>query len=375
MQSRRSRIKPRSDKERALSTGTVQQPQGHGLGTGSAPGLAIPGQSSLNGPASAPLTAQVPRRAGQGSRRSVRLRLSLLYAALFVASGLVLFVDTHITGGLAARGLPRYGLALVIMAALSLWLGWLMAGRVLAPLRTITARARQISGANLHERLDLGGPEDELKELGDTIDDLLGRLEAAFEAQASFVANVSHELRTPLAMMRTSLDVATRKSRPMSEDAVAVVGRVRKGLDQADRLVEGFLVLAGAQQGALSDLKTLSLAELVSSALAAQEAAAKQREITVWAELGEALVVGNETLLARMAANVIDNAVRYGEPGGCVLLTTEVDGPVARLVAESGGAILDQEKVSQLAQPFQRLAAERTGSSKGVGLGFPLSLR
>jgi signal transduction histidine kinase len=337
-----------------VGTATVPQRKGRGLGGRSAPG-----------------TPQAPRPPRRISRRSVRVRLSLLYGALFVASGLVVFLDNHITGRLRA-GLPGDGVALAIMAALSLGLGWLMAGRVLRPLRTITAKARHISGANLHERLALGGPEDELKALGDTIDDLLGRLEEAFEAQRSFVANVSHELRTPLTMMRTSIDVATRKARPLSEDAAVIVGKVRKGLDQADRLVEGFLVLARAQRGALTDLMTVSLAELASSALAAQEAAATERGIAVRAELGEAFVAGDETLLGRMAANVVDNAVRYNEPGGSITLRIATDGPVARLIVESGGAVLDQEKVSRLAQPFRRLAAERTGSTKGVGLGLSI---
>jgi hypothetical protein len=118
-----------------------------------------------------------------------------------------------------------------------------------------------------------------------------------------------------------------------------IVGKVRNGLDQADRLVEGFLVLARAQRGALTGLKTVSLAELVSSALAAQEAAATERGITVRAELGEALVAGDATLLGRMAANVVDNAVRYNEPGGSITLRTAAHGPVARLEVESGGAV------------------------------------
>jgi signal transduction histidine kinase len=199
------------------------------------------------------------------SRRSVRLRLTAIYGALFLACGASLLTITYLLVEGAPFGLPRHynppaisgnvpigiaaerhsvlhalllrsGIALAIMALISVWLGWIVAGRVLAPLRVITARTREISDENLHEQLALVGPEDEIKELSDTIDDLLARLEGAFGAQRRFMANVSHELRTPLAMMRTSLDVAAAKPRPMSDDASVLSGKVREGLGQADRL-------------------------------------------------------------------------------------------------------------------------------------------
>ena len=152
-----------------------------------------------------------------------------------------------------------FAVALGVMAVVSVVLGWLMAGRVLRPLRQITATARHISEENLHQRLDLAGPSDEITDLADTIDGLLARLEGAFDAQRAFVANASHELRTPLAMMRTSLDVAAAKSPPVSKDASVLSAKVREGLDQADRLVESFLVLARAQRGVIDDLTTVSL--------------------------------------------------------------------------------------------------------------------
>ena len=224
-------------------------------------------------------------------RRSVRLRLTFVYGGLFLISGAGLLTVTYLlvaglpsttnqlpysASAIKARSrvtdrpppssrslgqglhavaaaqqsvdlhalLIRSGIALVVMAIASIWLGWFMAGRVLRPLQIITSTTRQISEENLHERLAMPGPHDELKELGDTIDGLLGRLEGAFDAQRGFVANASHELRTPLAMMRTSLDVAEGKSPPVSQDASVLAGKVREGLDQADRLVESFLVLA-----------------------------------------------------------------------------------------------------------------------------------
>ena len=155
-----------------------------------------------------------------------------------------------------------FAVALGVMAAVSVVLGWLMAGRVLRPLRQITATARQISEENLHKRLGLAGPSDEITDLADTIDGLLARLEGAFDAQRAFVANASHELRTPLAMMRTSLDVAAAKSPPVSKDASVLSAKVREGLDQAERLVESFLVLARAERGVIDDLTTVSLPQI-----------------------------------------------------------------------------------------------------------------
>jgi signal transduction histidine kinase len=332
-------------------------------------------------------------------RRTVGLRLALLYGGLFLTSTATLLGVTYVVlanvtlnrnptrpraggpAGFVVAGqhyvslhdlLVGWVIALVIMAAVSVWLGWIMARRVLAPVRVITAATRQISQDNLHQRLALPGPSDELKELGDTVDGLLARLEGAFEAQRSFVANASHELRTPLAMMRTSLDVAAGKSPPVSGDALALAGKVREGLDQADRLVESFLVLARAQYGVMTDLTTVSLAEITAGALLTWRATAGGRELTVRQCLGGAEVTGSKTLLARMVANVVDNAVGHNERGGFIDVTTETDGPVARIIVESGGPTLEPEKVAKLAQPFRRLGADRTASGPGVGLGLSI---
>jgi signal transduction histidine kinase len=353
-------------------------------------------------------------------RRTVRLRLTALYGGLFLVSGAALLAITYLlVAGLPApmprapwlesgppsRGGPpscapsqglaraescaraialatqaadlhgllmRSGVALVIMAVLSIWLGWLMAGRVLRPLQVITATTRQISEENLHERLTLPGPLDELTELGDTIDALMGRLEDAFAAQRIFVANASHELRTPLAMMRTSLDVAEAKSPPVSQDASVLAGKVREGLDQADRLVESFLVLARAQGGVMTDLTTVRLPKLVSAALDARTAATADMHLDVQVQLRDADVTGSQTLLAQMVANLIGNAIRHNQPGGFIDVATEADGSAVRLVVENGGPPLDPDQVAQLSQPFKRLGADRTGSASGVGLGLSI---
>ena len=258
------------------------------------------------------------------------------------------------------------------MAALSVALGWVVAGRVLAPLRTITARTRRISEQSLHERLALQGPRDELKELADTIDELLARLEAAFEAQRRFVANASHELRTPLAMMRTRLDIAVAKPDGVPPQTQALDAGLRNDLDRAEALLESFLVLARAQHGAVTDGTTVSLDQLVIDALATRHDQIAEQQLEVRTALDPVGVAGSETLLARMVENVIENSVRHNQPHGFINIACEKIGGAGRLVVESGGPVLDEENVAQLAQPFRRLGAERTGSQNGQGLGLSI---
>ena len=265
------------------------------------------------------------------------------------------------------------GVALAIVTVLSLGLGWVIAGRVLRPLRTITTATQRISEQNLHERLALGGPPDELRRLADTIDGLLARLEAAFEAQRRFVANASHELRTPLTTMRTALDVALAKPQLSSQPPVkALDASLREDLDQADRLLESFLVLARAQHGALGEETSVSLAQIVGDALASRSEAIAARQIELQRTVAPASVEGSETLLARMVDNLIDNAVRHNLPGGLINVTCEADRDKARLVVESAGSVLNEAAVAQLAEPFRRLGPERTGSQNGHGLGLSI---
>ncbi|MCL2769633.1 MAG: HAMP domain-containing histidine kinase [Solirubrobacterales bacterium] len=284
------------------------------------------------------------------------------------------------------------GIALGIMALISLVLGWLVSGRVLAPLRTMTAATRRISEHNLHERLALRGPDDELKDLADTIDGLLARLQEAFDAQRRFVANASHELRTPLAMMRTSLDVATAKPDPPPQLTV-LEHKLREGLDQAERLLESFLALARAQHGALGEQRPVALAPIVRGAIDAHALAIAQRRIDLHQAIDtEGPLIGSHTLLRRMVENLIENAIRHNQPGGWMrvaIATHDEPEPgqgqgqgqghghghepgLLRLVVESSGAPLEERAVAQLAQPFRRLGAERTGSRDGVGLGLSI---
>jgi signal transduction histidine kinase len=355
-------------------------------------------------------------------RRTVRLRLTAMYVVLFLISAAALLA---IFGGLAVTrtasrmtvsGHPQAGLkppsqslqnrllekqvhqlqaqvnqygqthtvlshqllqdsgiALAVMAVVAGLLGWLLAGRAVRPLRVITATARRISEHNLDERLAFGGPKDELKDLADTIDGLLERLETAFNAQRRFVANASHELRTPLTTMRASLDVAVAKPAvpPQTE---ALAARLRAELDKVERLLEGLLVLAQAQHGALPDTATFSLGDVAAAAISARQAEIASRGLTMrtLTTSDRAFVRGSQALVSRMVDNLVDNAIVHNEPGGWISVLVQADETTASVVVENGGAQLDQQQVAELGQPFRRLGADRTGSDRGSGLGLSI---
>ena len=345
----------------------------------------------------------LPKLTGHGfrsrlPRRTVRVRLAVLFFAVFLASGAVLLAITVVvwqsrTGpvahatpgrlrnpaiGITEHGSDRHqlliasGIALAIMAAGSLAVGWLVAGRFLRPLRTITATTRDISATNLHERLNLAGPDDELKDLADTFDELLERLERSFAFERQFVANASHELRTPLAGMRTSLDVAMAKPGPLPSHVHTLADRLRRELDHVDRLLESFLTLSQAQRGPLADHSTVSLADVARLALQRDADMISAMGLDIQQQGPDARVTGGETLLSRMVENVIDNAIGHNEPGGWVRVTTGVEDTRACLIVENGGPRLEPDQVKQLTQPFRRIGAERTGSDKGAGLGLAI---
>jgi signal transduction histidine kinase len=340
------------------------------------------------------------RLPGHLPQRTIRIRLTLIHWGLFLASGAFLLAITvalsvalpnagsegsrgrqgpNLQSGTAAAHSPGHelliasALALAIMAIPAISVGWLMAGRYLRPLRTITAAARTVSATNLHERLNLAGPQDELKELGDTFDDLLGRLERSFQAQRQFAASAAHELRTPQATMRVWLDVALDKPGPLPRHIIDLGDRLRHELDHLDRLLDSLLVLARAQHGAITDEATLPLDDLVSSAVDALTSVISGRSLDV-SQHGcpSAQVTGSKTLLARMIQNVVDNAVRHNSEGGWVRIRTETADANARLVVENGGPVLGEQDVRHLTEPFRRLGAERTGSGTGTGLGLSI---
>ncbi|TVL92731.1 cell wall metabolism sensor histidine kinase WalK [Streptomyces sp. SAJ15] len=274
---------------------------------------------------------------------------------------------------LALSGLLRRSLlALMGLAVIAFAFGYGMAGRVLSPLGRITRTARQVAGSDLSRRIQLEGPDDELKELADTFDEMLDRLERAFTAQQRFVANASHELRTPLAINRTLLEV--QLSDPDASPELAQLGKTLLATNErSEQLVEGLLLLARSENE-IVDRKPVDLAEVALRAIeqARGEAAAKGVELR--GSRKPVVVQGNGVLLERIALNLVQNAVRYNvAEGGWVEVSTEAERGEAVLVVSNTGPVVPAYEVDNLFEPFRRLRTERTGSDKGVGLGLSIA--
>jgi signal transduction histidine kinase len=266
------------------------------------------------------------------------------------------------------------GIALGIMAVASVGLGWLMAGRVLSPLRTITAAARRISARSLHQRIAMSGPDDELKELGDTFDQLLGRLDASFRAQRQFVANASHELRTPLARQRTLLEVALRDKQATNASLRTACERALAAGEQQERLIAALLTLARGERG-LDAFEPFDLGAVATGALAAVRDEAGARGVTVTAGLGAAPALGDSRLAEQLVANLADNAIRYNMAGGQVEIGTGDRDSQAFLTVSNTGPVIPPDQLGRLFQPFQRLDPGRSGSGPergGLGLGLAI---
>jgi signal transduction histidine kinase len=353
---------------------------------------------------------------------SVRVRLTLLFGGLFLAAGAALLgityglvshatsgtlVATRVTGGsgLAAPvALPdpqqvqvqagQYsaearaaendalllysGIALGIMAVASVALGWFAAGRALRPLRRITAAARRISATNLHERLALDGPDDDLRELADTIDGLFTRLDASFETQRQFIANASHELRTPLARSRTLLEVALRDPGASAESLRAACERAIVAGAEQERLIEALLTLARGQRG-ISRREPLDLAALTRDVLAARGAEITARGLVMAVTLAPALMAGDFGLSERAVANLIDNALRHNVAGGTVWVTVGSEDDRAVLSVANTGPVIAPGEVDGLLLPFHRggtaraaRTRHRPGPDDGLGLGLSI---
>ena len=268
--------------------------------------------------------------------------------------------------------LEQSGIALAIMAALSIVLGWFAAGRVLRPLRTLNERARAISASNLHKRLALTGADDELKQLANTFDDLLGRLEASFQAQRQFVANASHELRSPLALARTIGEVALSDPEATVDSLQASHRRVLAAGKQQERLIDALLTLARSERG-FDRRDPFDLATITGKVLATCRPEADRRGVYLRATLQPAETGGDLRLAERLVANLIDNALRHNLPAGgrIDVTTTTCDGRAVISVANSGAPVAPDE-VERLFQPFQRLGTERTDHSEGLGLGLSI---
>jgi signal transduction histidine kinase len=335
-------------------------------------------------------------------RRTVRLRLTLLYGGLFLVSGVLLI---GLVGLLAAQAVgpmqpPRMdlpgpappgpplpgwmqdriaqqraddvggllrssGIALAVMTAVSLGLGWLMAGRVLRPLGSMTATVRRISADDLDRRLAATGPDDELTELADTFDALLDRLQAAFAAQRRFVANASHELRTPLALQRAVIEVTLADP---DADAAALrdaLARLLQSGEDQERLIEALLTLARSQQG-LPERHDVDVGVAARAALDALDGRDR-----VDADLAPVRVAGDPELIQRLVANLLENAVRHSPPGTPIALSVAaVDGRALIRVANPGGAAVPPDRVADLLEPFRR--AVRGADRRGAGLGLSI---
>jgi signal transduction histidine kinase len=346
---------------------------------------------------------------GRLPRHTVRLRLTLWYGGLFLAFGTALLAVTYVlvvqafvgnTAGnafcqgphfrcraigarqalaLALRDhatvlhelLTRSEVALAVMTVLAVALGWIVADRVLRPLRAITATARQISAASLHERLALSGPDDEFRELGDTFDGLLARLEASFNAHRQFIANASHELRTPLARQRVISQVALSDPGATIESLSAAHQRVIAAGAEQEQLIDALLTLARGHAG-LDKREPFDLAAVTSQVIAARQPEAARRDITLHAALAPAPTSGSPSLAERLAANLIDNALRYNLPGGRVHVTTGTRGSRAVVSVANTGPAIPANAVDRLFRPFQRLAPDRASSGEGLGLGLSI---
>lgn len=362
------------------------------------------------------VSSRTLRSAFRVPRRTIRMRLTLLYATLFCISALALGAAAVIfkpdflvhTSSTEAPGTPPHGgvtgaaphnaphnggpfgglgaflaggtsahnagggaAMLAIMVVLAVGAGWLIAGRMLRPLRAINASARAISASNLNQRLGLKGPDDEFSELGETLDDLFGRLEASFESQRRFVANASHELRTPLAAGRTVLQVALADPGGSRETLRTACQEVLDLGEQQERLIDALLTLASSE-GGIDRWEPFDLAEITEKVLLDRQPEAARRGIRVGTALSTAPATGDPSLAESLVANLVDNALRHNQPGGQVDVSTATTDGRAVLSASNTGRPVPPGEVDRLFQPFQRLGSQRIQHTGGHGLGLAI---
>ena len=265
----------------------------------------------------------------------------------------------------------RAGITLLVLAAASLVVGWLIAGRFLRPLRTITSTARDISASNLNRRLEPGARDNEFAELGDTLNGLFGRLEASFESQRRFVANASHELRTPLSAARALLQVAAADPDATVASLKATCQEVLDLGDQQEHLIGALLTLATSQRG-LARAEPLDLADLAGKVLAGRQPDAERRGIQVSAALTAAPATGDPSLAESLIANLLDNAIRHNHPGGQVEISTTLTAGGTQLSVRNTGPIVPPDQVDTLFEPFRQFGQERVRYGEGYGLGLAI---
>jgi len=356
----------------------------------------------------------LPRR----PRWTVRLRLTLLYGSLVLVSAGAVVGSTYLlfdsrwsgggvitrivqdtqqartTPGGPGKGLPAQasqlpgvkasvkaddlrellvvsGIAMGAVVTLSVGLGWFVAGRVLRPIRTISTSVRRISEDNLHARLDATGPDDELKELSDTFDQLLRRLETAFQAQRQFAANASHELRTPLTLERTLLEVALADPDCTLESLRATCQRVLAAEAHQERLIASLLTLARSQSE-LTSRSPIDLCEVARSVVWSRTSQLAGAGLTIGCDLNPAPILGDDHLVEHLIANLLDNAIRYNVPAGFITLATGTADCRSFLRVLNSGPHIAAEHVTRLQRPFERLGPDRTDTQSGTGLGLSI---
>ena len=379
----------------------------------------------MTGTAQSPVRSLAPAAWLRLPPRTARLRLTLLYSGLFLISGTCVLVVVYVlvAGGSPIAVQPAHArasfparvfvapgqlsavpvpgsvgrdlgsqihdtvvaqhaadlgrllavswLVLAVSALASALLGWFAAGRVLRPLRAIATTARTISAGNLHERLALAGPEDEFKQLGDTLDDLLERLEASFEAQRRFVANASHELRTPLTVERTLLQVALADQDATADALRATCEELLVCGAEHERLLEALLTLASSDRG-LDHREPIDLSTLTARVVQTEHPEIERRSLQVETSLAPARTAGDPALIERLVANLIDNAVSHNVDHGQVEIRTETDAGAAVLTVTNTGALVAPSVIDGLFEPFRRLGGRSSDSNGHFGLGLSI---
>jgi signal transduction histidine kinase len=342
------------------------------------------------------------RRSRQGPRfapRTLQVRLAASYGGIFFLLGLLVLaipyfagrasisVAVPIRGGVdlptrraivsaqhsadSHRQLLLSLVALVVLAALSFALGWFLAGRTLRPLRDITATTREISASNLHRRLAIEGPYDELNELGATLDDLLARLDASFASQRNFVSNASHELRTPLTAERALLQVALADPAPTVASLRAVCDELLELGAAQERLIDDLLTLAQGEGGVESP-ERFDLSAVARTAVRARQDDAAGRGVRLEVSGAPAPVYGDRHLVSILVGNLVDNAIRHNVAGGHATVRTSHSGRGSTVAVSNSGPLVDEGDVDHLCEPFMRPGGTRLLHTEGYGLGLAI---
>lgn len=352
----------------------------------------------------APDAPEVTRPGVAPARGGLRLRLTLLFTALLALVGGLLIALAYLLVARVMAALPQLppgtpvvvdgrqtdaaavtaqviqqGRDTVLVTGLIAFavevmagavVSWMLVGRALRPLSTLTRAARSLSESSLDQRISLTGPRDEVALLADTFDEMTGRLQAAFDAERRFVANASHELRTPLAVIRTEIDVTLADPDASVADLRRMGEVAREATERADALVGALLLLASTQARGLSERRDVDLAELPGRALAAVDADRVAKDLTVTMRTRPAGVTGDRVLLERLVGNLIENAVRHNVAGGWIRVVTDVERGSAVLTVAASGPLVDPDAAPQLFEPF-RQGQDRT-SRTGTGLGLSI---